>query len=364
MRANCSYSGRARVLVQRRRAPARRGRRRSGRPRRRLRESVARSARDSRASAARAVRAELRVVLPALQQRRFDRRRRRRRAPCPRARGRASRAGALRDRRSSPRARRPAPAAAPRRRTRRSPPAGARTASSRTRACDSASSRALEPRRGLDRGIEEALIDADDGRRRCLSAAANSGWPPGMKGGGSARRTGTAPGLRRAIAGWRSASMLREPQVGLRLLQLQLRGTAGRRRRAACCSAASCSGARTRPAPAARRALRAPSAHSRSRRPRNRRDRHLHGRNAPRKNAGRSRSPALVDEPLEAGLIHPEHRHEHRPGRERKDAQRHQIDDELIGRDRPHRAGPTRASICRRSASSDPRADGPRASCR
>src|SRR2546428_14189901 len=40
------------------------------------------------------------------------------------------------------------------------------------------------------------------------------------------------------------------------------------------------------------------------------------------------------DELLDALLIHAEHRRDHRPRREWKDAQRHQVDDELLGRDR------------------------------
>ena len=60
-----------------------------------------------------------------------------------------------------------------------------------------------------------------------------------------------------------------------------------------------------------------------------------------------------------------EQRHEHRPRGERKDAQRHQIDDELLGRDRPHASRRARARrSAPRSTRDDPRAARPRASCR
>ena len=61
-----------------------------------------------------------------------------------------------------------------------------------------------------------------------------------------------------------------------------------------------------------------------------------HGRNAPRKKAGRSWCRRVMNCPKRA-VVHAEHRLDHRPDRERKDAQRHQVDDERLGRDRAHR---------------------------
>ena len=80
----------------------------------------------------------------------------------------------------------------------------------RTRAWASASCARSAARRGLDGRIEQALIDPNMGvvgifRRREERLSAGHA----ERGDGRARRTGTAPGLRPSIDGRRSASMLR-----------------------------------------------------------------------------------------------------------------------------------------------------------
>src|SRR5439155_1711652 len=56
----------------------------------------------------------------------------------------------------------------------------------------------------------------------------------------------------------------------------------------------------------------------------------------------RQLSASAIDELLEAVLVHAEQRLEHRPRRKRKDAERYEVDHELLRFDRPHGSGTNR----------------------
>ena len=206
----------------------------------------------------------------------------------------------------------------------------------RTRACDSASWRALDRQRGADRRIEQPLVDMERGVVGILSAARTAARRCRQR-----ERRGRDVGLvlDLALNAERSAgvapSQVAQPQIRLRLLQLEFAASRGSAASAACCrtlvaavrepAGRSCPNiAEGACSMTARSALETAGWHSWAKGPQEER---------------RQLAAALVDELLEPRSVNAQQRHEHRPGREGKDAERHEVDHELLRGNRPHGAG-------------------------